>query len=39
MATLAVTGVTGGLGGRVARRLADRGVAQRVVARDPARAP
>jgi NAD(P)H dehydrogenase (quinone) len=39
MATLAVTGVTGGLGGRVARRLADRGVAQRLVARDPARAP
>jgi NAD(P)H dehydrogenase (quinone) len=39
MATLAVTGVTGGLGGRVARRLADRGVAQRLVVRDPARAP
>jgi NAD(P)H dehydrogenase (quinone) len=34
-----VTGVTGGLGGRVARRLADRGVAQRLVARDPGRAP
>ncbi|HEU4396336.1 MAG TPA: NmrA family NAD(P)-binding protein [Actinomycetota bacterium] len=29
MATLAVTGATGGLGGRVARRLADRGVAMR----------
>ena len=39
MATLAVTGSTGGLGGRVARRLADRGVAQRLVVRDPARAP
>jgi NAD(P)H dehydrogenase (quinone) len=39
MATLAVTGVTGGLGGRVARRLADRGVAQRLVVRDPTRAP
>ncbi len=36
---IAVTGVTGGLGGRVARRLADRGVAQRLVVRDPARAP
>jgi NAD(P)H dehydrogenase (quinone) len=34
-----VTGVTGGLGGRVARRLAERGVAQRLVARDPGRAP
>lgn len=39
MATLAVTGATGGLGGRVARRLADRGVAQRLVVRDPAKAP
>lgn len=34
-----VTGVTGGLGGRVARRLADAGVAQRLLARDPARVP
>jgi NAD(P)H dehydrogenase (quinone) len=34
-----VTGVTGGLGGRVARRLAERGVGQRLVARDPGRAP
>src|SRR5918994_6343848 len=34
-----VTGVTGGLGGRVARRLAERGVAQRLVVRDPGRAP
>jgi uncharacterized protein YbjT (DUF2867 family) len=39
MAGLAVTGATGGLGGRVARRLADRGTAQRLVVRDPARAP
>ena len=36
---IAVTGVTGGLGGRVARRLAQRGVAQRLVVRDPGRAP
>ena len=36
---IAVTGVTGGLGGRVARRLADRGVGQRLVVRDPGRAP
>jgi len=35
----AVTGATGELGGRVARRLADRGVPQRLVVRDPARAP
>jgi NAD(P)H dehydrogenase (quinone) len=37
--TLAVTGATGGLGGRVARRLAKRGAVQRLVVRDPARAP
>jgi NAD(P)H dehydrogenase (quinone) len=36
---IAVTGVTGGLGGRVARRLAERGVDQRLVVRDPGRAP
>jgi NAD(P)H dehydrogenase (quinone) len=36
---VAVTGVTGGLGGRVARRLAERGVTQRLVVRDPGRAP
>jgi NAD(P)H dehydrogenase (quinone) len=36
---IAVTGATGGLGGRVARRLADRGVGQRLVVRDPGRAP
>ncbi|MGV1049812.1 MAG: NAD(P)H-binding protein [Solirubrobacterales bacterium] len=38
-ATLAVTGSTGDLGGRVARRLAERGVAQRLIVRAPARAP
>jgi uncharacterized protein YbjT (DUF2867 family) len=37
--TLAVTGSTGRLGGRVARRLADRAVAQRLIVRDPSRAP
>jgi uncharacterized protein YbjT (DUF2867 family) len=37
--SLAVTGATGGLGGRVAARLAERGVPQRLVVRDPARAP
>lgn len=36
---VAVTGATGGLGGRVAGRLADRGVSQRLVVRDPSRAP
>jgi NAD(P)H dehydrogenase (quinone) len=36
---IAVTGATGGVGGRVARRLAERGVAQRLVVRDPSRAP
>jgi uncharacterized protein YbjT (DUF2867 family) len=39
MAGFAITGATGGLGGRVARRLAEQGVAQRLVVRDPARAP
>lgn len=38
-AVIAVTGATGRLGGRVARRLAERGVTQRLVVRDPARAP
>ena len=33
---IAVTGATGVVGGRVARRLAERGVAQRLVVRDPA---
>lgn len=36
---IAVTGSTGRLGGRIARRLADAGVAQRLLVRDPARAP
>jgi NAD(P)H dehydrogenase (quinone) len=38
-ATVAVTGATGRLGGRVARRLADAGIAQTLVVRDPTRAP
>ncbi len=37
--TLALTGSTGGLGSRVAARLAERGVAQRLIVREPARAP
>jgi uncharacterized protein YbjT (DUF2867 family) len=36
---IGVTGVTGRVGGRVARRLADAGVPQRMLARDPERAP
>ena len=36
---LAVTGSTGRLGGRIARRLADAGVPQRLLVRDPSRAP
>ncbi|WP_432524011.1 SDR family oxidoreductase [Kineococcus sp. SYSU DK006] len=36
---LALTGATGKLGGRVARRLAEAGVAQRLLVREPARAP
>jgi NAD(P)H dehydrogenase (quinone) len=36
---LAVTGSTGRLGGRTARRLAAAGVPQRLLVRDPARAP
>jgi NAD(P)H dehydrogenase (quinone) len=39
MTVLAITGATGQLGGRVARRLAERGLAQRLVVRDPVRAP
>jgi uncharacterized protein YbjT (DUF2867 family) len=38
-APLAVTGSSGQLGGRIARRLAAAGVPQRLVVRDPARAP
>lgn len=36
---LAVTGATGGLGGRVASRLAARGIMQRLIVRDLDRAP
>jgi len=36
---IGVTGATGNIGGRVAGSLADRGVAQRLVVRDPSRAP
>ena len=36
---IAVTGATGGLGGRVAARLAEQGVPQRMLVRDAARAP
>jgi NAD(P)H dehydrogenase (quinone) len=36
---IAVTGATGEVGGRVAGRLAERGVEQRLVVRDPSRAP
>ncbi|GAA3131584.1 SDR family oxidoreductase [Streptosporangium carneum] len=39
MTTIAVTGATGRLGGRVAARLAAAGTDQRLVVRDPARAP
>lgn len=36
---LAVTGATGEIGGRVARRLSGLGLAQRMIVRDPSRAP
>jgi NAD(P)H dehydrogenase (quinone) len=36
---LGITGSTGRLGGRIARRLAEAGVPQRLLVRDPARAP
>jgi NAD(P)H dehydrogenase (quinone) len=36
---LAITGATGEVGSRVAARLADRGIAQRLVVRDAAKAP
>ena len=36
---IGITGATGGLGGRVARQLAERGVEQRLIVRDAARAP
>jgi NAD(P)H dehydrogenase (quinone) len=38
-APLGITGSTGNLGGRVARLLADAGVEQRLLARDPSRVP
>ncbi len=37
--TVALTGATGNVGGLVAARLAERGLAQRLVVRDPSRAP
>ncbi|WP_369054269.1 NAD(P)H-binding protein [Kineococcus terrestris] len=39
MGLIGITGATGAVGGRVARRLAAAGVAQRLVVRDPSRAP
>jgi NAD(P)H dehydrogenase (quinone) len=36
---IAVTGATGAVGGEVARLLAERGAQQRLIVRDPARAP
>jgi NAD(P)H dehydrogenase (quinone) len=36
---IAVTGSTGAVGGRVAKRLADLGLEQRLLVRDPSRAP
>ena len=39
MTLIAVTGATGRVGGRVARLLADAGTNQRLVVRDPGRAP
>ena len=39
MTTIAVTGATGGVGGRLARRLADAGLEQRLIVRDDTRAP
>jgi NAD(P)H dehydrogenase (quinone) len=39
MGMIAISGATGRLGGRIARKLADAGVAQRLLVRDPARAP
>ena len=36
---IGVTGATGNIGGLVARRLRERGVSQRLIVRDPSRAP
>lgn len=38
-APIAITGATGGIGGRIARLLANRGVPMRLIVRDLARAP
>src|SRR4051812_9905940 len=38
-APIAITGATGALGGRLAARLADHGVHQRLIVRDAGRAP
>jgi NAD(P)H dehydrogenase (quinone) len=38
-ATIAITGVTGALGGMVSRALAEAGVSQRMLARTPSKAP
>lgn len=37
--TLAITGASGAIGGRVARRLSDMGMTQRLLVRDPSTAP
>lgn len=37
--SIAVTGATGGIGGRVARMLADAGIPERLIVRSPQRAP
>jgi NAD(P)H dehydrogenase (quinone) len=39
MGVVAITGASGGIGSRVATRLADRGMAPRLIVRDPKRAP
>ena len=39
MTPLGITGATGRLGGRIARLLAESGVEQRLLVRDPTRAP
>lgn len=39
MTTIGVTGATGGVGGRLARRLSEAGLEQRLIVRDEARAP
>ena len=36
---IGITGATGGVGGRTARRLAEQGAPQRLIVRDPSRAP